>query len=131
MLTEIFTLCDSAEDYNGKLIIVGTFNNIYAPSFPATHPTLSIVAKVAFDADETNEKHLFRIYIRKSDEEITLMDTGYHDVVLINRGGGKIYSNFVLRANNLAFPKQGEYMVNLEIDEKLVAQTSIYAMQLQ
>ena len=34
MIVDIFTLCDSAKEYQGKLVIVGTFNTISAIQFP-------------------------------------------------------------------------------------------------
>ena len=35
---EIFTLCDAAADYQGRLNILGVFDTIFAPQMPASHP---------------------------------------------------------------------------------------------
>lgn len=130
MTTEIFTLCDSANDYNGKLVIVGTFNNIFAQSFPAIHQAFTIVAKMAFDKEEIDGNHLFRIYIRNSDEEISLLDTGHQNLILAHRAGNKIYSNIIFNVNNIMLPNDGEYTVNLEVDNKLASQTYLSIIEL-
>ena len=52
MKVDIFTLCDSAQEYGGKLIIIGTFNSIYGKEFPTLHPEFALVARVVFGEDE-------------------------------------------------------------------------------
>jgi len=46
MQIAIFTLCDYAQNYGGKSIIVGTFNQISSKSFPFVHNTFSIVGRI-------------------------------------------------------------------------------------
>ena len=131
MTTEIFTFCDSATDYNGQLVIVGTFNNIYAQSFPALHPTLAFVAKVAFDENESREAHQFRFRIQKSDEEIVLMDTGVQAMNLQYENGKKANANILLKADNIMLPKPGVYIASLEIDNKVIKDTELSVIELQ
>ena len=64
MIVDIFTLCDSAKEYQGKLVIVGTFNTISAIQFPATHPELAIVARIVMGNQEKG-KHTLKISIKK------------------------------------------------------------------
>lgn len=52
MIVEIFTLADFAQNFQGKLFINGTFDNITSRQFPFSHPNLSIVFKLRFDEDE-------------------------------------------------------------------------------
>ena len=49
METEIFTLCDFAQDAGGKLTIVGTFDQISSANFPVTIlPALPWLAACVF-----------------------------------------------------------------------------------
>ena len=63
---QIFTLCDSAQEYNGKLVIVGAFNEITASSFPAVHPEMAIVVRTIIE-NEDKEGHDVEISAFKSD----------------------------------------------------------------
>src|SRR5712672_3076238 len=52
METEIFTLCDFAQDAGGKLTIVGTFDQIGSKTFPVTHPSCSLACRLRFSEKE-------------------------------------------------------------------------------
>ena len=57
MKVDIFTLCDSAQEYNnGKLVIVGTFNSIYAKNFPTDYPEFALVARIMFSQSKRKTK---------------------------------------------------------------------------
>src|SRR5215510_8168129 len=60
METEIFTLCDFAQDAGGKLTIVGTFDQIGSKTFPLVHPSCSLACRLRFSEKETGP-HQFRI----------------------------------------------------------------------
>jgi len=53
METEIFTLCDFAQDAGGKLTIVGTFDQIGSQTFPIVHPYCSLACRLRFSEKET------------------------------------------------------------------------------
>ncbi|HPH33112.1 MAG TPA: hypothetical protein PLB49_14730, partial [Chitinophagaceae bacterium] len=65
METEIFTLCDFAQDNQSKLTIVGTFDSIQAPQFPVTHPGCAIACRLRFGVKETGD-HEFKIQLTDS-----------------------------------------------------------------
>ncbi len=52
MELELFTLCDFAQDANGKLTIVGTFDTINMPQIPAQVNACFIAARIRFYSDE-------------------------------------------------------------------------------
>lgn len=54
------TLCDNSQQYNGKLFIVRTFNDIILPSVLHRIPEMTIVGKIEFCNHETG-KHQFHI----------------------------------------------------------------------
>lgn len=79
MIVDIFTLCDSAKEYQGKLVIVGTFNTISAIQFPATHPELAIVARIVMGNQEKG-KHTLKISIKKENEDAYLVNPFNMDI---------------------------------------------------
>lgn len=117
MEIEIFTLCDFAQDVNGKLTIVGTFDTIHASHLPAIHPTLSIVARLRFHKNELG-KHSFRISILDgNNKEIIPPLEGKLDVQ-ITPSGEWGYANIVAQISQLNLFSYGRHSVNLSFDGK-------------
>src|SRR5439155_24168622 len=57
MNIQVAVLCDAATDENGKLYLLGAFDTIFAPQFPATHPQCTVALRVTFvSGDEGNRK---------------------------------------------------------------------------
>lgn len=115
MEIEIFTLADFAQDNNSKLTIVGTFDTINAPQFPAQHPACSIACRMRF-SDKESGTHPFKLrLIDSSGKEIIKPVEGN-----LNIGpspNGKIGSvNIVVNFNQLQFPKPERYAFELYID---------------
>ena len=117
MDVQIFTLCDSAQEYNGKLVIVGAFNEISFEKFPAIYPEMAVVARTIIE-DEDAEGHDVELSARKS-------DTGKEALLpplktrLVTKGslGQTVYSNLLLRMNNVAIPEPGKYILRFRIDD--------------
>ena len=66
MIIEIFTLCDNAQVYDNKLVVVGPFSQIISGSFPATHPSFSIVGRISYEHEENGTK-TFKLTVSDSD----------------------------------------------------------------
>lgn len=124
MIVDIFTLCDSAKEYQGKLVIVGTFNTISATQFPTTLPELAIVSRIVMSNQEKG-KHTLKISIKKENEDIYLM-TPFNveiDNSDLEREVGNL--NLIFNMNNLLLPSEGKYILTLEIEE-LMIQSTLY-----
>lgn len=114
---QIFTLCDNAQEYNGKLVIVGAFNELSFDKFPAIYPEISVVARTIIE-DEKAEGH---------DVELSAFnaDTGNEALMphfktrLDTKGnmGQTVYSNLILHMNNVAIPEKGKYIIKFSIDD--------------
>jgi len=115
MEIEIFTLCDYAQDYVGKLTVVGTFDVIMAANFPAIHPTCSIAGRLRFSEKEVgihgfklkliNEKGDDLIQAIEGDIEVKKPEIGNHSAV-----------NFSLNLFQLKFDNPGKYSFELYMD---------------
>lgn len=118
MKVDIFTLCDSAQEYSGKLIIVGTFNSIYAKDFPTFHPEFALVARVVFGEDEKGI-HYIDFSIKKDGEDVYIMPPGQMTADTTNTKGKDAIINVVLKGNNIPIPSDGTYVVTLKVDDKV------------
>ncbi len=117
MNVNIFTLCDSAQEYSGKMVIVGTFNTINVVSLPAIYPEFAIAAKISIDPEyKINKKeHLVKVYIKKSDSDVYFLPPLEHKIKANNTLD---YSdlNLIMRFNGLPINEEGRYVVTLEFD---------------
>lgn len=117
MRTDIFTLCDSAQEYNGKLVIIGTFNEIVAQKFPTVHPEMAIVARATIEEGDQESY----------DMEISAIDEQTGEAALfqplkahVDNKGNKVnptYSNMIVRLNNLVLQKPGKYIIRFRIGD--------------
>ena len=116
MKIEIFSLCDAATDNQGKLNILGTFDQIYAAKIPVVHPACAIAMRLRFDK----------------------MEEGIHRVKLqlVNPDGVPVFRpmegevnprmaddvesmavNLILNVQHIKFEEYADYQLNLTIED--------------
>ncbi|MDR1986453.1 hypothetical protein Holit_02648 [Hollandina sp. SP2] len=118
MKIELFTFCDFAQENNGKLTIVGTFDTIISRTFPCMHPQLAVVIRIRFDLWEFSN-HSFRIETRDLQGEMSMDPiTGNIDVKGV--GNATAVSHLVFTISNLRFKNIGVINFVLYIDDKEV-----------
>jgi hypothetical protein len=112
---EIFTLCDAAADYQGRLNILGVFDTIFAAQFPAVHPFCSVALRIRFQSIEQGD-HKLKLHI--VDEDGALLMPPIEGTFKIEMPGKSPVAaiNLVLNLGQLRFSKLGEYSVDLAID---------------
>ncbi|MDO4163886.1 MAG: hypothetical protein Q4D56_05795 [Bacteroides sp.] len=115
MQIDIFTLCDNAQEYNGKMVIVGTFNMITVPKFPHVYSEFAFVASIRFDKDEKRE-HDIEVGIKKCDSEYFLIAPAKMKASTAEPQGEYSYINLVIKVNNVTIKEKGKYIVYLNID---------------
>lgn len=118
MQINIFTLCDNAQEYNGKLVIVGTFNQIVSERFPLVRPELAIVAAIRFDEEEKGD-HSIEFSIKNENSGAYLLEPLNTKA---NNGAAKgkySFANFVIKLNGLVIKEPGEYVTCLKVDEEV------------
>lgn len=115
METEIFTLCDFAQDSAGKLTIVGTFDQIGSKTFPVMHPACSLACRLRFSAKEAGV-HEFKIRMvdSKGQEVIPSIEGNINVAVPANAQYAAI--NIVGNLNQLKFEKEGRYSFELYVN---------------
>lgn len=115
MTIQVAVLCDAAVDYNGKLSLLGTFDTIYASTMPAHHPQCSVAVRIGFDRMEEGPHML----------QVNVVDEDGHPILGAMRLPGEVTfpaeatfasRNFIVNFQQLAFPKEGLYSINLAMD---------------
>lgn len=66
MQIEIFTICDNAQVYAGKAVVMGAFNQVKAQKVPVVIPNLTLAVRVAFEKEEEGDKS-FYFFIKNPD----------------------------------------------------------------
>jgi len=112
---EVFTLCDAAADYQGRLSILGIFDTIYATTLPAVHLQCTVAVRIRFQKIEEG-KHTLTLHVVDTDGKTVIPPlNGEFTIQLVgNDRQGAI--NLVLNLQGLLFNRYGEYAVNLAVD---------------
>lgn len=118
MNIDIFTLCDSAQEYSGRMIIVGTFNTINVVSLPTVYPEFTIAAKISLDPEykQSKNEHLVKVYIKKSESDVYFLPPLEHK---IKTDKTQEFSdlNLMMKFNGLPIKEDGRYLVTIEFDD--------------
>lgn len=115
MEIEIFSLCDAATDYGGKLNILGTFDRIGARQFPTAHPHCSVAVRMRFERIEEGE-HRVRINIVDDDGKPIGPTIDGSIGVRFPADLSSLCANLVLNINGMKFDKPGSYSIDLAVD---------------
>jgi hypothetical protein len=115
----------------GKINILGAFTRIFAKQFPAVHPRMAIVVKLAADTPiETTDVRDF---------EGILTDADGHEVALVSgpvsipRGekGTRPDASIILELNGVGFTHAGFYKFTVYVDGDEIGDTSIELVQVE
>lgn len=117
MKTEVLTLCDSAQEYLGKSVIVGTFNEIKAEAYPTAIQNVCMAIRIAFNPDEKVESTLtIRAYdVENPDALLMKFETPFNN----NPSGNnqRSFTNALLKLDGFMIPKKGTYRFEISIGD--------------
>jgi hypothetical protein len=119
---QVATLCDAATDYGGKLNLLGTFDTIMAPQFPAMHPQCSIALRLAFSRIEEGSHRLSLNFVDEDGRSI-MPSIELQAEVLFPAEGSFLSRNFIVNIQHLKFERPGQYAIAVAMDGR--HQTSI------
>jgi hypothetical protein len=115
MKLEIFTLCDSAIDYAGKLCILGAFDSVQGKTTPVVVQHCAIAGRLRFHRIEEG-KHKLTVTVADQDGKIILPKIEAELGVSIGETAQSAAVNLVMAVNRLKLEEFGEYTVDLGID---------------
>ncbi len=112
-----------------KLNVMGIFNNISAPSFPAVHPEMYLIAQLTARAPEYGRN--FRLDAKMLDEDATQEIINFTANMNVPEGkkGLPVYLNLTLRFLNTVFPAPGTYEFSILVDGDVKGTLSIDLIQ--
>lgn len=106
-------VCDGAhERADGKLDIVGIFNELRAPGFPAVQDRMTVVLAVAWAPDEAGRQPI-RADLIDEDEQLILTIQGHTEVPQPVPGQSAPHTRLVMPLENVVFPHAGRYWLQL------------------
>lgn len=110
-------VCENAfTSSDGKLNVIGIFNQINALNFPAIHPRLMIVTSVAGEARKYSES--IEIVSPKGD----VIARAGNPIEIFKDGGS---ANFIADFVGIVFPEEGTYKIRIKIDKTEVDGNSV------
>lgn len=126
METEIFTLCDFAQNSNGKLNIIGTFDALATNTFPTVHPLCSIAMRLRF-ANKEAGNHRGKIEFKHNGSDF-MPKLEFEMNVAVHPNGYSI-SNLALNIGNLLLKEPGKYTIEFHIDGEWQSGLTFHANQ--
>ena len=115
---------------DGKLNVMGVFQEINATHFPARHPAMHVVIKLGADLGE---------YGQVRDLSLRLVDPDGNEIVNITgpvqipegRGGRKPEVNAILQLRDIVFQKPGPYQLVVLVDKDYKGSLALYVNKVE
>ena len=127
MTVEVLTFCDFSQDNGGKLTVVGSFDTIFVPAFPAVHPLLSIAAKIRFSLQERG-KHRFLFTFQDLDgKEYFPPIGGEADIENFRTSTSALVLS--MNISNVELRRDGVVTMKLEMDGKELFHTPLHLVR--
>ena len=120
MEIQVATLCDSAQDYNSKLCILGTFDTIGSRSVPVVHPQCALALRVCFrTADEGAHKMTIRMINQDGKDMMQALEANVD--IRLPEGSDFITRNMILNFQPLRIESGGTFSFEVFFDGKQYA----------
>ncbi len=123
----VATLCDSANDYHGKLCMLGCFDTICAGQMPVVHPQCSLALRICFRPEDEGE-HVFRIGFIDDDGNRVMPPFEPKINVAFPGDSYFVTRNLVLNIQRLQFKSPGQYSIDIQADEKMITRIPLRVM---
>ena len=128
MKVDIFTLCDAAKVYEGKLSILGSFDAVVLSEVPAKYPAAAIAIKLRFERIEQGEKRIRISFIDADGKEI-LRSLEKQITVKVSDPFNTKTISFVIGMPGLKFQRFGDYAILLAVDGRIEAEMPLRVLR--
>jgi hypothetical protein len=130
MKVDLFLTADYANvTADGKLNVVGIFNEIYAESFPARHSTMHLVLRLQAELGEYGQTRDLTVKLLDPDGAAIMTLVGQISIPM-SKGGVKPQVNVILELKDLVFPRPDIYQFVAQIDKDYKGEVSLYVNQM-
>ena len=118
---QIATLCDYAAEYQGKLVVTGTFDALAAQATPIVHPQCSLAMRFCFTPEDAGDHELSIAVIDEDGKPINeQMPIKGKMPVEIPDKVSFVSRHLVIGFQGLTFPNPGVYSVDILVDDELI-----------
>ena len=114
---------------DGKINVMGIFNQINAATFPARHASMHLVVKLAAELGEYGQQRQLSVKLHDPDGKEIFGLSGPIDIPK-PQGGMTPEVSAVLELKDLVFPRPGPYRFVVLVDKDYKGETSIHVNQL-
>jgi hypothetical protein len=110
----------------GKLNVMGIFNEVNSPDFPARHASMHLIVKLAAELGEYGQSRDLSVVLFDADGTSLL---NYAHPIQIPKGerGRRPEVNAILEFKDIVFPKPGPYQFVVLVDRDQKGELTIYA----
>lgn len=128
---QIATLCDFAADYNGKLVISGTFDTLAARAVPVVHPSCALALRFCFTPEDAG-RHKLSINIINEDGDS--LDPNNMPIepefeVQLPKNVPFLTRNIVMNLQGLRFSETGIYSIDIGCDGEVLVRLPLRIVQ--
>jgi hypothetical protein len=115
---------------DGKLNVMGVFDDIFSYSFPARHSSMHLVGKLGAELGEYGQKRDFTIKLLDEDANQVMDISGQFEIPKGGKGR-KPEVNLILELKDVIFPKPGIYQFVLLVEKDHKCELSLYVNQIE
>ncbi len=118
---QVATLCDFAAEYQGKMVISGTFDALAAKATPVVHPQCSLAMRFCFTPEDDGEHELQISVIDEDGKPINeKMPIKGAMPVKMPENSAFMTRHLIVGFQGLSFPRPGVYSVDILVDNELI-----------
>lgn len=119
---QIASLCDFAADYNGKLVVTGTFDTLAARALPVVHPMCALALRFCFTQEDAGRHKLSINIINEDGDPLDGKNMPIEPEfdVKLPADAPFLTRNLIMNLQGLRFPKAGIYSIDIGCDEELL-----------
>ena len=118
---QIATLCDHAADYNGKMVITGTFDTLAAPQMPVVQPHCCLAMRLCITPEDSGQRKFSVNIIDEDGTSINEQMPIEADMPIeLPDSVPFMTRNLILNLQGLKFEEEGIFSIDITVDEELV-----------
>ncbi len=119
---QIATLCDFASDYNGKLVISGTFDTLAARALPVVHPSCALALRFCFTQEDVGRHKLSINIINEDGDSLDPNNMPIEPEFEVQMSKEIPFNtrNIVMNLQGLRFNEEGIYSIDIGCDGEIL-----------
>lgn len=132
MKVNIFTVADSVNVYEGgKLVIVGTFDNININKCPFVFRPFGVALKFSVEPSDYGKRHNFRLALRKKGTQKALTELPFSVNFSKPPKGKSISATMAATIGGVKFESFGTYVLELKMDSKTISAINLNVVKVK